>query len=256
MLQAHSLLWHYLWLAPHVLQLGLVVYIWRRGLQKQFPIFFAYLIYEATEEFTLYYMDLSPNVSGQTFWYSFCGGLILEGALIFALVGELFSGLVRPWAAVASLGNRLISGAGAVLVLLATLAAAYAPIDNPQNAIISRAHILEQTMFIIQCGLVLFLFLFASYFRLAWNHRTQGIALGLAIVSCEHMASWAVMASGAMMDKRHLLDFLNLATYHLCVLIWIYYFVTRPKVAGESTVPLPAHNLDVWNRELERLLQQ
>jgi hypothetical protein len=256
MLQAHSLLWHYLWLAPHVLQVLLAIILCQRGLYKLFPVFLAYTIFEAVEEFTLYGMDVLPWVGVDTFWQTFWIGLIIEGLLRFVLIGELFLHLLRPWAAVASLGSRLISYTGAVLVLLATLAAAYAPIDDPRYSLISRAHILEQTLYIVQCGLVLFLFLFAAHFRLAWNNRTFGIALGLGIVSCEHLGTWAVMANGGLIDKRYLLDFLNMATYHVCVLIWCYYLLVPQKIATKSAAPLPEHNLEIWNRELERLLQQ
>jgi hypothetical protein len=255
MLQAHSFLWHYLWLAPHVLQLALAIVLCRRGLHKLFPVFLAYSIFEAIEEFALYGMDVLPSVSGETFWRTFCVGLVIEGLIKFALIGELAVHLLRPWPAVATLGDRLIRGSGVVLVVLATLAAAYAPLDNPQNAIISRAHILEQTLYIVLSGLVLSLFLFAAYFKLSWNNFAFGIALGLGILSCEHLVAWAVTASGAIPDKRHLLDFVNMATYHVCVLVWFYYFLVPRRVFTKS-VPLPEHNLELWNRELERLLQQ
>ena len=142
-------------------------------------------------------------------------------------------------------------------MLLATVAAAYAPIDNPQHAIISREHILEQTLYIIQSGLILFLFLFAFYFRLHWDHRTFGILLGFGILACQHMAIWAVTANGLLLERRNLLDFLDMGTYHVCVLLWCYYMlVPQKKAVTKSVVPLPAHNLEVWNRELERLLHQ
>ena len=256
MLQAHSFLWHYLWLAPHVLQLVLAIVLWRRGLHKLFPLFLAYCIFEALEEFTLYGLDVLPSVSGETFWRAFCVGLVIEGLIKFTVIGELALHLLRPWPAVAKVGNELIRGAGVVLVLLAILAAAYAPIDNPQNAIISRAHILEQALYIVLSGLVLSLFLFATYFKLSWNNFAFGIALGFGILSCQHLAAWAVTASGAAPDKRHLLDLLNMATYHVCVLIWFYYLMVPPKIRAKSAVPLPEHNLEIWNRELERLLQQ
>lgn len=54
MLYPHSLFWHYLWVGPHVLQVILALIIWRRGQRKLFPVFFAYILYEATEEFTLW----------------------------------------------------------------------------------------------------------------------------------------------------------------------------------------------------------
>jgi hypothetical protein len=256
MLQAHSFLWHDLWLAPHVLQVALAILIWRRRLHKLFPVFLAYTIFEAIEEFTLYGMDVLPSVRAETFWQAFWVGLIIEGLIRFALIGELFSHLLRRWPTLGKLGSQLIRGTGAVLVLLAALAAAYAPIDNPQYSFISRAHILQQTLYIVECGLVLFLFLFAAHFKLIWNHRAFGIALGLGILSCEHMGAWAVMASGALMDKRHLLDLMNMATYHLCVLIWFYYFIIPQRNVTTSVVPVPEHNLAVWNRELERLLHQ
>jgi len=256
MLQAHSFLWHYLWLAPHLLQLALAVLLWRRGLHKLFPVFLAYAVFEPVEEFTLYGMDVSPSVSGETFWWTYCVGLVIEGLIMFALIGELALHLLRPWPSVAKIGSQLIQGAGVVLVLLATLAAAYAPIDNPQNAIISRAHILEQTLYIVLSGLVLSTFLFAAYFKLAWHNFAFGIALGLGILACEHLATWAVMANGGLADKRDLLDLLNMATYHICVLIWFYYLLAPQRIAAKPTVSLPENNLDIWNRELERLLQR
>ena len=256
MLQPHSLLWHYLWLGPHVLQFGLGVVMWRKRLYRAFPVFFVYVIFEAFEEFSLYTMDVVPLGSDATFWSVYCVGRIIEGLLKIAVIGELFRYLLARWPVLVALGNRTIRGLGAVLVLLAALAAAYTPIDNPQFAIVSRAHLLEQTFYIVQTGLVLFLFLFAAHFKLDWGSHAFGIALGFAVVVCEHMAAWAVMASGALMDRRHLLDFLNMATYHVCVLIWFYYLLVPQKVATTSAVSLPENNLDIWNRELERLLQR
>jgi hypothetical protein len=255
MLQAHSFLWHYLWLAPHVLQLGLAVFIWRRGLHRLFPIFLAYTIVEAIDEFTLYGLDLTSRIGPLVWWYVFLACLIIEGILKFAIVGELLFDLLRKFPAIAQVGSRLIRGTGAVLVLLATLAAAYAPIDNPQNPLLSRAHILDEGLYIVQCGLLLFLFLFAAHFELKWSRRAFGIALGFGILSCEHLGAWAIAASGALIERRELLDFVNMATYHVCVLIWGYFFMVSPRSSKNASGSLPEHNLEVWNCELERLLQ-
>ena len=101
MLQAHSLLWHYLWLAPHVLQVALAILLWRRGLHRLFPVFFAYTIFEAIEEFILYAMDVLPSVGGEAWWFAFCVGLVIEGALKLGVIGELFFHLLRPGPALA-----------------------------------------------------------------------------------------------------------------------------------------------------------
>jgi hypothetical protein len=40
------------------------------------------------------------------------------------------------------------------------------------------------------------------------------------------------------------------------VLIWFYFLLVPQKIATTSAVSLPENNLDIWNRELERLLHQ
>lgn len=256
MLQPHSLLWHYLWLGPQVLQLVLVVFLWRRGVHKLFPFFLAYLTFGAIEQLTLYTMDVVPLGSVEAFWQAFFAGAVIEGAIKFAVVGELFFHLLRSRPAIAKVGSRLISGVGAAILLLAVAAAAYTPVVHRPLISISRAYILLQSSYVIDCGLALFLFLFAAHFKLAWNHQAFGVAVGLGVVWCEHMAVWALNASGAWLDKSSLFDFLNMATYHVCVLIWFYFLLVPHKVTTTSAVSLPENNLDIWNRELERLLQQ
>jgi hypothetical protein len=255
MLQAHSPLWHYLWLAPHILQVALAILMWRRGLHKLFPVFLAYTLFEAVEEFTLYGMDVLPWVEGETFWKAFWVGLIGEGLLKFALTGELFFHLLRPWPAIAKTGNRLITCAGVVLVLVAGLTAGFIVPASPYW-LISGAHALQQSMYIIESGLILFVVLFAAYFKLAWSRQAFGVGLGLGILSCEHLATWAMAASGIFASQSGPLDFVNMGTYHLCVLIWMYYMLVPQRLAAKSMVSLPENNLALWNQELERLLQR
>lgn len=256
MLQAHSILWHYLWVGPNVILLSLAVFLWHRKVNKQFPVFFAFAILGSLEQLIVYAADVIPSVSGDTFWRILWAGLLLEALIKFALVGEIFSHVFGAYPSVARLGKLAMRGVGIILVVVAALAAAYAPIDNPNFTIIPHVHILEQTIYMIECGLLLFIFAFAAYFRLQWNNRDFGIALGLGISACVHLATWAIMANGGMAESRHLLDFLNMATYHASVLIWIYYLIVPQNTVTTSIAPLPPHSLESWNRELERLLQQ
>lgn len=237
MLQPHSFLWHYLWLGPHVLQAILAVVLWRRGTHKRFPFFFAYLIYEASEELTLWLLDWLPGVSAEAWWSAFCVGVAIEGMLKFAFVLELFFRLVRARPDVVNLSKWLIGCAGAAMVALAAWAAAHAPIAH-QLPIVSYAHTLGQAVYIIGCGLWLLIFLFAAYFHIAWNSWDFGIALGSSISTCVHLATWAVFANIGSFEKGYLLDFLNMSTYHVCVLIWFYYLLLplRPSAAPVRAV--------------------
>jgi hypothetical protein len=256
MLQAHSLLWHYLWAAPSVLLLVLAGRLWQLRLHRQYPLFVALAIASAIEQLTLYGCDLAPAVTAETWWRIFWAGLIVEGLLKFALVGEIFAQVFGTYISVARLGKFLIRGVGASLVLTAAVAAAFAPADS-LFGIVSGAHLLEQAVYLIEAGLLVFIFVLAGYFRLTLNRPLFGIALGLSVSACVHLATWGVAANaGLPPERRVILDFINMGTFHICVLIWFYYLLGPQKASTKSAVPVPEHDLEAWNRELERLVHQ
>ena len=254
MLRTHTPLWHYLWVAPNLLLIVLAILMWRRGLRKTFPVFIAYALVSALGQLAVYLADIAPWVTAENFWRIDWASLVSESVLKFALIAEIFAQAFNPYPSLAKLGKYLIRGVGATLVLAAALAAAWAPKDNAVG-VISGAHLLEQTLYLIVCGLLLFIFLFSAYFRLSLARSAFGIALGMGISASVHLGTWAVIANGGFPNPvRFELEFLNMATYHLCVLIWFYYLLVPPRVAKKSAVSLPENNLAIWNRELERLL--
>ena len=254
MLRSHTPLWHYLWVAPNLLLIILAILTWRRGLRKTFPVFVVYALVSAIGQLAVYAADVAPWVTAENFWRVDWASLVSEGVLKFALIAEIFAQTFNPYPSVAKVGKYLIRGVGVALVLVAVLAAAYAPKDNALG-VISGAHLLEQTVYLIVCGLLLFIFLFSAYFRLSLARSAFGIALGMGISASVHLGIWALIANGRLPNAtRFELEFLNMAAYHACVLIWFYYLLSPPKIAKKSAVSLPENNLALWNRELERLL--
>jgi hypothetical protein len=263
MLQAHSLLWNYLWVAPNVLLLILAWLLWRQRLYQRNPLFFAFALIGGVEQLINYCADVVPAVGPGTWWLIFWAGLVLEGVLKFTLIGEIFAHAFDPYPSIAKLGKSLICGFGIFLVFAASVAASHAPKDS-LFGIVNGAHLLEQTIYLIETGLLVFIFSFLGYFRLTGTRATFGIALGLAISSSVHLATWAVAAnSGLPPARRSVLDFVNMATYHVCVLIWYYYLLVPEKKATKPKLPPPSPpsgsgpgDLDALNRELEQLIHQ
>jgi hypothetical protein len=263
MLQAHSFLWHYLWVAPNILLLILgLLMIWKGGLWKRFPAFLAFAVFSSLGQLAVYTADVVPSVSAENFWRVDWVSLLIEGPLKFVLVGEIFAQVFGSYSSLARLGKFLIRAAGVALVLAAALAAAYAP-KNGLFGIVSGAHLLDQTIYLIETGLLVFIFVLSSYFHLSLDRRLFGIAVGLSVSACVHLATWAIMANGGVSNAvRYDLDFVNMATYHVCVLIWFYYLLVARKtttppqgpLAGPPAGPTCEEDLDVWNRELERLV--
>lgn len=256
MFQTHSFLWHYLWVAPNVLLGVLAAILWKRKLHKKFRSFWVFAVFEFAQWLLLYPMDLLPWFSSETFWRVYRDTEMLESVLVFLLISDIFANVFGQYEALARFGKLLIRGGGALFIVTAAGAAAFAPAQN-RFLPIQDTHVLEEAMYIVVSGMVLLLFASAAYFRLAWPHKVYGIALGLGFSSCIHLAAWAISANRILPETtRNTLDLIDMATTHIAVLIWLFYLLIPEKVRGKQlAVSLPENNLAVWNRELERLLQ-
>jgi hypothetical protein len=261
MLQAHSFLWHYLWVAPNVYLLILAFFLWKRGIAGKIPAFALFAVLAGAGQLVVYLADIlagaAPSfVSPVTFWRIDWADLGLEAVLKFAVIGEVFALVCGGYASVSKLGKSCIRGAGVLLVFAAVFAAAYAG-KSEHVAIIAGANLLEQSTYIVETGVLVFVFAFASYFHLSWPRRILGITLGLSISACVHLATWALIDNGGFSHATRLLFvFVNMITFHFCVLLWFYYLILSHEEHRQTPVSVTENNLAAWNRELERLLQQ
>ncbi|HEY1678941.1 MAG TPA: hypothetical protein VGG04_14590 [Candidatus Sulfotelmatobacter sp.] len=276
MLQAHSFLWHYGWVAPNLLTLALAALLFSKGLHKRFAAFFIYLVFVSVEELALYTLDIWPTTSAITWWRAFWIGTIVEGLLKFVVIAELMQTLLHPWPSVARVVRNLVAGAGCFFVFVAAFAAAWAAPDNV-HWLVGGGHVLSQTLYLTQAGLIISIFIFAMLFRIPWQRYALGIAVGLGVVWCGHLAIWALI-SGGVVRNRGWEDLANMATYHVAVLIWYYYLLIPEKSPSNQSKdqgkpaerrpsdPLSGFSdnspegqeevLENWNRELERLIHQ
>ena len=294
MFQPHSLLWHYLYAAPCVLLLLLAVIIYRRSLHREFPIFLTFAIVQGVTMLALYVLNLTLPRAWATFWWkaNFVH-LLIEVALKFALIGEIFAQLLKPFPALSQFGKLMVRIVGPALVLTATWIVA---LSRPSEfaPVVANSLRLDLADYVIQCGMLLCILLFAAYFHLAWGRLASGIALGLGLAGSVQLGTWALWSNLAVSrHQRTVLDFVNMGVYQLSVLIWFYYVLTSRETApmdqfrGEDnrsndrdpigrdpsgdprgrdsvhpSLSEPGgederqHDLVVWNRELERLLKR
>jgi tellurite resistance protein TehA-like permease len=105
----------------------------------------------------------------------------------------------------------------------------------------------------LQCGLLISLFLFSRYFVLSWRSPAFGIALGLGTFAIAELATTAIRLYVPASDETF--DVAAMGIYHLCVLVWILYLVRVEREPRIDLQTLPKYDLEIWNRELERLLQ-
>jgi hypothetical protein len=250
----HSFLWHYLWLAPPALQIVVVVAMVRRGLFSQFPLFFSYTLFEIVQGGTLFVLDHSPAVTGEQYWHAHWAALIVSIALRSAIIYEIFVHIFRPYPAIEQLGRTAFHWTAAFLILVAAGVAARAPWNDP-NRVLSGIHVVSVAVSVVQCGLLLFIYLFSAYFGLSWRSYVFGIAVGMGIFSFVNLATASIEILTWAAAGSYVLDFVTMAAYHCSVLVWLWYSLAREPVQ-HTVKELPKSDLERWNAELQRFLLQ
>ncbi len=250
----HGFFWNYLWIAPHLLQAGVAVVIIARKLHRRFPIFFLYTGFEVLQFAVLFIMYHLPAVSVRDYFYVHWVGVGVSTTLRFGVIHEIFSHVFRNYAALAELGKLLFRWATVVLLLVAVVTAAYAPGESASRIAVG-IYLLDRAVSIVQCGLLIFLFLFSSYFGLSWRNYVFGMALGLGVFASVELATAAIRIQIGLAVGDELFTLITMATYHCSVLIWLFYLLA-PEPSPATVREIPHHDLQEWNHALERLLQR
>jgi hypothetical protein len=271
-----QVLWYYLWIAPHVLLVVVFLVMVLRGLHRQFPMFFLYTISETFQFGLLFFAYLHHDRSSNfgieyTRFYSI--GFLLSTVVRFGVIYEVLSHLLSSYPRLKSSSRWLLRAVTSALLLVAIGVAisirgvsALLLLGKVAAAIVSTGHadyplllsaeqVVDQTVSILQCGLLVFLFLFSRYFTLSWRSPVFGIALGVGIFASVRLVLSAIRLRVG--NSGHLsLTLLDMGTYHLCVLIWLFYMLAPERPPKYNSKNLPEHDLDTWNQELRRLIQK
>jgi hypothetical protein len=253
-MNALRLLWYCLWVAPHIVQ-GMIVFVMvRRRLQRQFPMFFLYTVFEILQFGVLFTFARSQPQFGEHYARLYSVGLGLSMVIRLGVIHEVFNHVFRDYQILNATGRALFRGTTVALLVVAVGLAASTPVNNAVSFNFP-IHILDRTLSILQCGLLISLFIVSRYFSLSWRSPVFGIALGLGIFASVELASSAILSQIGY--SAHVwLDLVKMGTYLCCVTMWMFYLLAPERRSQPVSRTLPAHDLEIWNRELQRLLQQ
>jgi hypothetical protein len=248
-----KLLSFYLWIAPHLLLVLVAVLLWKRRLHIEFPAFALYVWYEITEFIVLF--TISGTGFQQQLWYYrlFLITLAMSAVLRFGVIQEIFNNIFREQGKVNSLARVSLRWTTGVLLLGVVLFSIFASGEIPHGVLAGAAWV-SRGIAIIQCCLVLFMFLFSRLLGLSLQNYVFGIALGFGILSSVELASSAMRIGDLSESTARALNLLTTGGYHIAVLIWLGYLFAPARVIVQPR-ELPAGELHHWNTELERFLQ-
>ena len=177
-------------------------------LPSQFPAFFAFAILSSIGQLALYAADMSA--------VRHCSDILARGLGRLNARGGIEVCADRRNFCVCSLAVCVFGTAGQDShprgrnrsSLCSRFGGCVCPQETSSSASSPGLHLLEQTIYLIECGILVSIFIFSAYFHLSWPRKVFGIALGLSISACVHLATWAVIDNGGLPHStRVILDF-------------------------------------------------
>ncbi len=161
------------------LQLGILAVMLKRGLRRNFPFFFKYTVYCI---FQFLATMAALRLPYQYFFYVYYGLAVINLLFGFVLMYEVFVNILKPYSAVIDLGKMLFCWAGIFLLLVGVLTAFVTGGSQPDK-VSAVLLILQRSIQLMQCGLLLLLLLFEARFGLSWRSHSMSIGLGLGTFS-------------------------------------------------------------------------
>ncbi len=234
------------WFASPALQAIIVFIMVRRNMRRDYPMFFNYTVFQVVSHVVMFILW---SRSYQLYYYGYWTNSALGIFLGFAVIREVFLESFRPYEGLRELGEMLFSWSLLVLVLIALISAFSS--SSPDDGRVFIALITgERSIRILQCGLVLFMFVFSRYLGVSPKHQLFGIALGFGTFAAVEMMSLLLRVQYSLISAAMTRMAIS-GSYFIAVCVWL----------GYTLAPVPARRFEVlpqsdrWNHALAGALK-
>jgi len=207
-----------LWIAPAGAFVCLAAMMLRRKLQKEVPVFFAFVVFQVADfAIGFFTYHRSQLLYFYAYWTLAAVGIVFG----FGVLHEIFVGVFRPFADLRELGGVLFRWAAMVLGAAALLIAANSG-PFPGWHVVAVILNVVRSVEIMQCGLVLLMLLCSAYLGITLRHRIFGIALGFGVTAAMDLIAVAVFANFGS-HSQTFFQLSRMAACNLSALLWVGY---------------------------------
>jgi len=236
--------WFLALLAPLML-LATMYVLHQRKLRTKFPLFFNYLAF--------YFVGLGLTfvagsfLSGRQYFYAYWIVYTITTLLAFAVLYEVFVNILKPYSALIDLGKMLFGWATAFL-LLASVLTAFATTGNQGDKICAAVLLLERSVQLMQCGLLLLFVMFEKRLGLSWRSNGMSIVTGLGLLSAVELVT--VFMRNRFPATNGVMDTVFMGYFCLNLGFWMVMFLL-PEPQRKTAQDSPARIIfQRWNEAL------
>ncbi len=234
------------WAIGPILQLLCAYLIFRRNLLKQFRFFVSYLVFLTLQNVVL--LVCYAEHLAWTYYVLYWVGTALADMFGIVVLYEIFCAVFKPFAGLQDLAKVMFRWAAAAIVLIVLLVYITSPSVSAMkwpNLFSAAVLGFERVVRIMQCALLLFLFIGSEHLGVSPRNRVFGFALGFGVDAFFQLLVLSALVSSHM-SKYPVLAQLSPIIYAATLLIWSGYLL-QPEPAREALhIPVTSPLLR-WN---------
>ena len=242
-----SLLGAVIWATGPLLQLLCVYFLYRRKLLEQFKFFASFLVFITIKAGVLF---LCIRYSSPQTWTNFSVywvGTAMADLFMIAVLYEVFCAAFKPFVGLQDLAKVVFKWAAGSIVFIGLMVF----MTNPASAgpkyhwVSTIVFDFERIVRVMECALLMFLYLGAQHLGIAKRNRVFGFALGFGFEAFFELMVYSALLNSHISKLPRYTEMVPLV-YFLSLLIWVTY-LAMPEPSRESLhIPLTSPLLR-WN---------
>lgn len=234
-----------------ILQVAILIGMYKKSLMGEFRIFFSYTIYTFLLSISLVAIRNYVGYKSVAYFLTYWLGFAVHIVLMFFIIQEVYSKVLYRYEGLRALSSMIFRWAFMLLVVLATASAINSP-DPAADWMYSGILRIDYGARIVEFGLIVLLFAFARMLALNWRECVFGIAVGTCFYCSTELAILALRTHyGPQAADLHailspLLGIISLTIWA----VYMYRAEHKRVTIGPSVNP----QLEEWNRAVLQFL--
>lgn len=235
-----------IWAACPILQLLCVYLLYRRKLLKQFSFLASFLVLQTLNNAARFVCFRNFGAHSWTYFSVYWVGTALSDLAAIAVLYEMFCVAFKPFAGLQDLAKMVFKWAAACILFIGFVVFMTTPANQPSGSWLALAvNSFERTVRVMECALLIFLFLGAQHLGISKRNRVFGFVMGFGVEAFCQLLVYSTLVNSHI-SKVPLLVPLLPRIYFTSLLIWVGYLV-QPEPARESLhIPVTSPLLR-WN---------
>lgn len=236
-----------IWATSPALQVLCIYLLYRRKLLNQFTFLASYFALQTVNNIVRFacYRHFGPGSWG--YYSAYWVGAALSDFAVIAVLYEIFCSAFKPFAGLQDLAKVAFKWAAACIVLIGVVVFVTTPTSSPlrSNWLTICVYDFERIVRVMECALLVFLFLGAQHLGISKRNRVFGFSLGFGVEAFLQLLLFSAAATSHVSKTGIWGSLLPMVTYMSLVICTGY--LIQPEPSRESLhIPVTSPLLR-WN---------